>query len=124
MNIQVRLTSKEDPYIIKNLYPLFLYDLSEHYVTYPNIHGIYEPSDEFKTLADQYEVQKIWWEKPGCLYPFLFSRSSWYNGGDSNVTHLESFCTIFHTLQAKKPRGYPTLYDFSYKSLGKVRFHA
>lgn len=71
MNIQVRLTSKEDPYIIKNLYPLFLYDLSEHYVTYPNIHGIYEPSDEFKTLADQYEVQKIWWEKPGCLYPFL-----------------------------------------------------
>ncbi|MBD2848623.1 GNAT family N-acetyltransferase [Paenibacillus sp. IB182496] len=71
MKIKVQLTNKHDAYIIKNLYPLFLYDLSEHYVSFPNIHGIYEDSDEYTTLQEQYEVQHIWWEKPECLYPFL-----------------------------------------------------
>lgn len=71
MNIKVQLTSKEESHIIKNIYPLYLYDLSEHYVRYPNVHGIYEESDDFKTLSDQYEVQNIWWEKPDSLYPYL-----------------------------------------------------
>ncbi|WP_211748682.1 GNAT family N-acetyltransferase [Paenibacillus sp. Marseille-Q4541] len=71
MTIKVLLTNKNDAYIIKNLYPLYLYDLSEHYVSYPNSHGIYEDSEEYKTLNDQYEVQNIWWEKPDCLYPYL-----------------------------------------------------
>ncbi|MGF7050749.1 putative acetyltransferase [Paenibacillus sp. DS2015] len=71
MKIKLQLTSKNEAYIIKNLYPLYLYDLSEHYVRFPNIHGIYEDSDECRTLGDQYEVQNIWWEKPGCLYPYL-----------------------------------------------------
>lgn len=71
MKIKVQLTSKNEAYIIKNLYPLYLYDLSEHYVRFSNIHGIYEDSDEYRTLNDQYEVQNIWWEKPDCLYPYL-----------------------------------------------------
>lgn len=71
MVIKVQLINKNEAYIIKNLYPLYLYDLSEHYVRFPNAHGIYEESDEFKTLSDQYEVQNIWWEKPDCLYPYL-----------------------------------------------------
>ncbi|MWV43399.1 GNAT family N-acetyltransferase [Paenibacillus sp. HJL G12] len=71
MKIKVQLTSKNEAYVIKNLYPLYLYDLSEHYVRFPNIHGVYEDSDEYKTLNDQYEVQNIWWEKPDCLYPYL-----------------------------------------------------
>lgn len=71
MKIKVQLTSKRESYIIKNIYPLYLYDLSEHYVRFPNIHGIYEDSNEYKTLNDQYEVQNIWWEKPDCLFPYL-----------------------------------------------------
>ncbi|ULL18595.1 GNAT family N-acetyltransferase [Paenibacillus sp. H1-7] len=75
MNIEVTLTREDEAYIIKNLYPLYLYDLSEHYGLVPghtpNGHGIYESSDEYRTLQDQYEVQSIWWEKPNCLYPFL-----------------------------------------------------
>jgi len=71
MNIEVQLTEKNDAYIIKNLYPLFLYDLSGHYGRLPNVHGIYEENDDFRTLSDQYEVQNIWWEKPGILFPYL-----------------------------------------------------
>ncbi|XEC94915.1 GNAT family N-acetyltransferase [Paenibacillus tarimensis] len=75
MNIDVKLSNRDEAYIIKNLYPLYLHDLSGHYGLtpghIPNVHGIFEDSNEFKTLSDQYAVQNIWWEKPDCLYPFL-----------------------------------------------------
>ncbi|MHA6531864.1 hypothetical protein [Paenibacillus sp. BAC0078] len=76
MNIEVNLASHAEAYIIKNLYPLYLHDLSGHYGltggTVLNRHGIFEESPELRTLADQYDVQSIWWEKPGVLFPFLF----------------------------------------------------
>jgi aminoglycoside 6'-N-acetyltransferase I len=71
MNIEVILTDKEKAYIINNIYPIYLHDLSEHYGNLPNKHGVYEDSDEYKTLLEQNEVFNIWWEKPHCLYPFL-----------------------------------------------------
>ncbi|GGH31022.1 GNAT family N-acetyltransferase [Paenibacillus segetis] len=71
MKIEVRLTTKEEAYIIKNMYPLYLHDLSGHYGNTPNRHGIYEDSQDYATLQDQYDVQNIWWEKPNCLYPYL-----------------------------------------------------
>jgi len=77
MNIEVKLTNKDEAYVIKNMYPLYLHDLSGHYGLggehSPNEHGIFEPSPDYKTLQDQYDVQSIWWEKPECLYPFLMS---------------------------------------------------
>lgn len=75
MNVQVKLADTNEAYIIKNLYPLYFHDLSGHYGLTDgpglNRHGIFEDSQEIRTLADQYEVQNVWWEKPGCLYPFL-----------------------------------------------------
>ncbi|WP_379141815.1 GNAT family N-acetyltransferase [Paenibacillus sp. sgz500992] len=75
MNVQIKLVDTNEAYIIKNLYPLYLHDLSGHYGltggSALNRHGIFEDSQEIRTLADQYEVQNVWWEKPGCLYPFL-----------------------------------------------------
>jgi aminoglycoside 6'-N-acetyltransferase I len=71
MKIEVKLTDKDEAYIIKNLYPLYLYDVSGHYGRYPNNHGIYEDSNKYKTLTDQYDLQSTWWGKPKCLYPFL-----------------------------------------------------
>ncbi|RKN73004.1 GNAT family N-acetyltransferase [Paenibacillus ginsengarvi] len=77
MKIEVKLTEKEQAYIIKNMYPLYLHDLSGHYGLIPghipNLHGIFEDSNDFKTLSDQYDVQNTWWEKPKCLYPFLIT---------------------------------------------------
>lgn len=71
MKIDVQLTGKNEAYIIKNLYPLYLYDLSVHYGRVPNIHGVYEDNNDIRTLNDQYEVQNIWWEKPDILFPYL-----------------------------------------------------
>ncbi|GIN71902.1 hypothetical protein J14TS2_23770 [Bacillus sp. J14TS2] len=73
MEIDMHLTNKNESHIIKNLYPLYLYDLSGHYGNSPNKHGIYENTDDFQTLTDQYEVQSIWWEKPHILFPYLIS---------------------------------------------------
>lgn len=77
MKIDVRLATKEEAYIIKNMYPLYLHDLSGHYGLIeghtPNRHGIFEDSNDYTTLQDQYDVQNIWWEKPNCLYPYLIS---------------------------------------------------
>ncbi len=48
MNIEVNLASQAEAYIIKNLYPLYLHDLSGHYGltggTVLNRHGIFEES--------------------------------------------------------------------------------
>ncbi|MCR8642586.1 GNAT family N-acetyltransferase [Paenibacillus sp. N1-5-1-14] len=75
MKVEITLTTQDEAYIIKNMYPLYLHDLAGHYGLVqghiPNAHGIFEEEDSYKTLADQYEVQSIWWTKPGCLYPHL-----------------------------------------------------
>lgn len=71
MKIEVKLAAPDEAYIIKNVYPLYLHDLSGHYGHMPNSHGIFEDSNDCRTLTEQYDVQNIWWEKPDCLYPFL-----------------------------------------------------
>ncbi|WP_105614023.1 GNAT family N-acetyltransferase [Vallitalea okinawensis] len=70
MEVKVVLANKENSNIIKNIYPLYLHDLSEHYGNIPNDYGIYE-DEPFKTLADQYEVQNIWFDKPNILFPYI-----------------------------------------------------
>jgi predicted acetyltransferase len=57
------------------MYPLYLHDLPGHYGLFaghmPNRHGIFKDSPRYQTLQDQYDVQNIWWEKPGALFPYL-----------------------------------------------------
>ncbi|MBZ9622489.1 GNAT family N-acetyltransferase [Clostridium sp. FP2] len=70
MKITTVLANNETSNIIKNIYPLYLHDLSEHCGDLPNEYGIYE-EEPMKTLADQYEVQKIWFEKANVLFPYI-----------------------------------------------------
>jgi len=70
MKIEMVLATKETERVIKNLYPLYLYDLAEIYGNLPNEYGIFEEGS-IKTLAEQYELQNIWFEKPGILYPYI-----------------------------------------------------
>ncbi len=70
MRVETILANKENENIIKNLYPLYLYDLSEHYGNLPNEYGIYE-DEPVKNLIDQYEIQNIWFEKPNILFPYI-----------------------------------------------------
>jgi aminoglycoside 6'-N-acetyltransferase I len=111
MNIDVKLTDKNDAYIIKNLYPLYLHDLSGHHGTFPNCHGIYEDTDDFITLQDQYVVQNVWWEKPGCLFPFLILVDGRPAGFDLIATSphcnkdIDFFVNDFFLLQPYRGRG-------------------
>lgn len=70
MEIKVILANEENENIIKNMYPLYLHDLSEVYGNVPNEYGIYE-DEPIKTLAEQYDVQNIWFENPNLLFPFI-----------------------------------------------------
>lgn len=70
MEIQVVLSNPDNAYLIKNMYPLYLHDLSAFSTALPNEHAILEPTP-VKTLMEQGEVQQTWWEKPNVLFPFL-----------------------------------------------------
>lgn len=70
MRVETILANKDNENIIKNLYPLYLYDLSEHYGNSPNEYGLYE-DESVKTLIEQYEFQNIWFEKPDILFPYI-----------------------------------------------------
>ena len=70
MNVQCELATVETANIIRNFYPLYLHDLSEFSGILPNQYGIYE-EDPVETLIDQYNVQDIWFQKPGLLFPYI-----------------------------------------------------
>ena len=70
MRIEVKLADSTSGYIIKNMYPLYLHDLSGIHGIKPNKHGIFE-EDDIKTLSEQYNIQQIWFEHTGELFPYL-----------------------------------------------------
>lgn len=72
MEVKLKLADKNTANIIKNMYPLYLHDLSEHYGNFPNDFGIYE-DEPMTTLMEQYEVQNIWFEKPEVLFPYIIT---------------------------------------------------
>lgn len=70
MEIETILANDETANIIRNIYPLYLHDLSEIHENVPNEYGIYE-DEAMKTLDEQYHVQDTWFQKPGLLFPFI-----------------------------------------------------
>jgi len=71
MDVAIQLSTPEDSVIIKNLYPLYLHDLSEFDGTQPNRYGVFDASNRLTTLADVGEKQNLWWQKPAVLWPYL-----------------------------------------------------
>ncbi|MFB5762444.1 GNAT family N-acetyltransferase [Paenibacillus medicaginis] len=70
MKVTVELCSIEDKFIINNMYPLYLHDLSEVWERKTNRYGVFE-EDDTRTLAEQNRVFDIWWEHPGVLFPYI-----------------------------------------------------
>lgn len=68
MKVTVELTDASAKFMINNLYPLYLHDLSEIWEWKPNRYGVFE-DDDTRTLYDQNQVFDIWWEKPSVLFP-------------------------------------------------------
>ncbi|MFC7681833.1 GNAT family N-acetyltransferase [Paenibacillus sp. GCM10028914] len=70
MNVSIRLTDQSTKFIVNNLYPLYLHDLSEIWGWKPNKYGVYE-DDETMTLNDQNKVFDVWWKNESVLFPYL-----------------------------------------------------
>jgi len=71
MKLEIRLADQTNCHIIKNMYPLYLHDLSGIHGILPNSSGIFEEEEIIQTLTQQYEVQQVWFEHPGELFPYL-----------------------------------------------------
>lgn len=72
LNVAVRLCDKEEMFIINNIYPLYLHDLSEVWNRKTNRYGVFE-EDDTRTLNEQNRVFDIWWEHPNVLFPYLIT---------------------------------------------------
>jgi predicted acetyltransferase len=73
-SVEIIPSTVDTAHIIRNLYPLYLHDLSEFTGDLPNANGIYEPAGVVaRTLEEQGQLayQRLWWEKPGVLHPLL-----------------------------------------------------
>ncbi|MBD8499261.1 GNAT family N-acetyltransferase [Paenibacillus arenosi] len=68
--ITLELTDQNTKFIINNLYPLYLHDLSEIWGWKPNKYGVFE-EDETLTLYEQNKVFDIWWSDPAVFFPYL-----------------------------------------------------
>jgi predicted acetyltransferase len=59
----------EQAYILQNLYPYYLHDLSEFQDALPNQHGLYESEEILFYEKDTFLM--VWWQHPEQLFPFL-----------------------------------------------------
>lgn len=71
MSVVLRLTDERDAGVIKNLWPLYVHDLSEFDGRTPNRHGLLLEDESITTLTEHGETQKTWWTKPEALFPYL-----------------------------------------------------
>src|SRR6516164_6798307 len=70
MNVELTLSTSADSYVIRNMYPLYLHDLSLFTGAKPNAHGILA-DDNTSSAAEQLGFLDIWWRKPDILFPFI-----------------------------------------------------
>lgn len=70
MKIEIILADNTNSFIIKNMYPLYLHDISGIHGILPNEYGIFE-EESIRTLAEQYDIQQVWFENTNVLYPYL-----------------------------------------------------
>ncbi len=70
MSVTLELTDEAAGRPIRNLFPLYLHDLSAHQSIALNEHGVHsdEGLEDLAALADR---QRGWWQRPGVLFPYL-----------------------------------------------------
>ncbi|TWT32526.1 hypothetical protein KOR34_42890 [Posidoniimonas corsicana] len=73
MNVELKLTDRQDAYVVQNLWPLYRHDVSEFDASFvANRHGLFDCGDRLPTLAEhtQHETAR-WWTDPAALFPYL-----------------------------------------------------
>ena len=71
MNVELRLTDEGGAGVIKNLWPLYVHDLSEFDGRMANRHGLLLADESVTTLTGHGETQNGWWKRPDALFPYL-----------------------------------------------------
>lgn len=70
-DIELQLTTEDEAHIIKNLWALYVHDLSAYDGRLPNRHGVYGESDEVRSLDEGNCDLSAWWKNPEHLFPYL-----------------------------------------------------
>ncbi|MDA0242944.1 MAG: hypothetical protein OT477_05980 [Chloroflexi bacterium] len=71
MNVEIKLSTKDDAPIIRNLWPLYQHDVSAFDGAVPNQHGIFSSDNETATCAQHAASLDSWWRDPHALFPYL-----------------------------------------------------
>jgi predicted acetyltransferase len=71
MTVELRLTDEDEGQVIRNLWPLYVHDVSAFDGNGPNRHGVLTNDDAVTTPVSQAEGQGPWWREPGVLFPYL-----------------------------------------------------
>jgi len=65
--IELRLTTEADAYIVGNLWPAYVHDIAQYSGTKPNAHGVLSSDPDCR----EWPGPGDWWSKPGVLFPYL-----------------------------------------------------
>ncbi|MDF1798227.1 MAG: GNAT family N-acetyltransferase [Planctomycetota bacterium] len=71
MQAPLELSTKNRSQVVKNLWPLYVHDLSDFDSHPVNGHGVLGAGDEVRTLGEQGETLAAWWRNPEHLFPYL-----------------------------------------------------
>jgi len=72
MLVHVAPCRSDEAYVIGNLYPLYLHDLSAYSGDVPNAHGVLMPDEPDARVGDAYTpLYDFWWQHPDVLRPSL-----------------------------------------------------
>jgi aminoglycoside 6'-N-acetyltransferase I len=66
-DLELRLTTSDQAGPIRNLWPLYLHDISAYNGRAPNRHGVLGDDPDLESWPDP----GAWWSQPGVLFPYL-----------------------------------------------------
>ncbi len=71
MKVELELTDATSAVLVKNLWPLYVHEISEYNHQVPNPHGLLIDDEQVTTIADQAETQRGWCKRADSLFPYL-----------------------------------------------------
>ncbi|TWT43284.1 GNAT family N-acetyltransferase [Botrimarina hoheduenensis] len=69
--IELCLSTPDESYVIKNLWPLYQHDVSRFDGAAPKKQGVFSDDEKMTTLSECGETLGSWWDSPGSLFPYL-----------------------------------------------------
>lgn len=72
MKIQLELQAPGST-ALGNLWPLYVYDVSDFDPKDPNRHGVLGEDDDIRTIAEQSRRQDAWFSDPEALFPYIIT---------------------------------------------------